>query len=71
MGVSSLTHLQTIVRNLHGVNCPEWISIGYGSNAFGPDGAPLDEGIRNRIQGAVRGFVDLARMLTVKAGAVN
>lgn len=28
VGVSSLTQLQAIVRNLHGVNCPEWISIG-------------------------------------------
>jgi NAD(P)H-dependent FMN reductase len=33
--VSSLTHLQTIIvpTNLHGINCSEWISIGYGSNA--------------------------------------
>ncbi|MDO7908229.1 NADPH-dependent FMN reductase [Paenibacillus sp. JX-17] len=28
VGVSSLQHLQAIIRNLHGINCPEWISIG-------------------------------------------
>ncbi|MBB6637476.1 NADPH-dependent FMN reductase [Cohnella thailandensis] len=28
VGTSSLTQLQTIVRNLHGVNSPEWVSIG-------------------------------------------
>ncbi|WP_036717988.1 NADPH-dependent FMN reductase [Paenibacillus harenae] len=71
VGVSSLTHLQTIVRNLHGVNCPEWISIGYGSNAFDPDGAPLDEGMRSRIQNAVEQFVELTGMLAAKAAAAN
>ncbi|MFD0681238.1 MULTISPECIES: NADPH-dependent FMN reductase [unclassified Paenibacillus] len=71
MGVSSLSHLQTIVRNLHGVNCPEWVSIGYGSNSFGQDGAPLDEGMRDRIQGTVRSFVDLVRVLTAKVGAAS
>lgn len=28
VAVNSLTQLQTVVRNLHGINCPEWISIG-------------------------------------------
>lgn len=28
VGVSSLMQLQTIVRNLHGINSPDWISIG-------------------------------------------
>ncbi|MFC5651985.1 NADPH-dependent FMN reductase [Paenibacillus solisilvae] len=69
MGVSSLLHLQSIVRNLHGVNCPEWISIGYGSNSFGPDGAPLAGGMRGRIEGAVGNFVELTRMLAIGAAA--
>ncbi|MCZ8520475.1 MULTISPECIES: NADPH-dependent FMN reductase [Paenibacillus] len=64
LGVSSLSHLQSIVRNLHGVNCPEWISIGYGTNTFSPEGAPLDEGMRDRIQAAVGQFAELVRMLT-------
>jgi NAD(P)H-dependent FMN reductase len=71
LGVSSLSHLQTIVRNLHGINCPEWISIGYGSNAFDPDGVPSDEGMRGRVESAVGNFVDLTRTLTAKAEAVN
>lgn len=28
VGISSLLQLQAIVRNLHGINSPEWISIG-------------------------------------------
>lgn len=28
IAVSSLTQMQTIVRNLHGINCPDWLSIG-------------------------------------------
>ncbi|MBW5447231.1 NADPH-dependent FMN reductase [Cohnella sp. CFH 77786] len=71
LGVSSLTHLQTIVRNLHGVNCPDWISIGYGSNAFGPDGAPSDEGMRNRVQGALGSFLELTRILSENVGAAS
>jgi azobenzene reductase len=63
MGVSSLSHLQSIVRNLHGVNSPDWISIGAGYNSFDPDGAPLDEGMKERVKGAVGKFVDLTRML--------
>lgn len=71
MGVSSLLHLQSIVRNLHGVNCPEWISIGYGSNSFGLDGAPLDGGMRGRVEDAVGNFVELTRMLAIRAAAAN
>ncbi|MFD1953154.1 NADPH-dependent FMN reductase [Paenibacillus thailandensis] len=71
LGVSSLTHLQTIVRNLHGINCPEWISIGYGSGGLGPDGAPLDEGVRERVLSAVNRFVETTRKLTAAAAAAN
>lgn len=63
VGVSSLLQLQSIVRNLHGVNCPEWISLGAGSNSFSPEGAPLDEGMKARVEAAVGKFMDLARML--------
>lgn len=63
VGVSSLTHLQSIVRNLHGVNCPEWISIGGESRRFGPDGAPADEKTRERVERAVDRFVTLTLAL--------
>ncbi|KRE82464.1 NADPH-dependent FMN reductase [Paenibacillus sp. Soil766] len=69
LGVSSLTHLQTIVRNLHGINCSDWISVGYGSNTLGPDGAPLDEKMRDRVRDAVNSFANLTCRLTA-AGAV-
>lgn len=59
LGVSSLTHLQTIVRNLHGINCSDWISVGYGSNNFGPDNSPLDQGMKDRVRDAVDSFADL------------
>ncbi|WP_213646765.1 NADPH-dependent FMN reductase [Paenibacillus lautus] len=67
LGVSSLSHLQTIVCNLHGINCSQWISIGYGSNTFGPDGAPIDEGVRDRVRDAVGSFVDITRKVTATA----
>ncbi|MCC3374516.1 NADPH-dependent FMN reductase [Cohnella sp. REN36] len=71
LGISSLTHLQAIVRNLHGVNGPEWISIGYGSNGFGPDGVPLDAGTRERVEGVVESFAKLAEVLAAGVAAVN
>jgi NAD(P)H-dependent FMN reductase len=71
LGVSSLTHLQTIVRNLHGINSSEWISIGYGSNTFGEDGAPTDVGTRSRVQGVLANFLELTRKLSAKAVAAN
>lgn len=71
LGVSSLSHLQTIVRNLHGINCSEWISIGYGTNTFGHDNAPLDEGMRKRVGDAVDSFMNLTQRLAITAAAVN
>ncbi|MFE5322004.1 NADPH-dependent FMN reductase [Paenibacillus sp. NPDC056579] len=69
VGVSSLSNLQTIVRNLHGVNCPEWISIGYGSHSFDSNGQPTDGGVRERVEQAVGAFVELTRLLTAGAAA--
>ncbi|WP_248930375.1 NADPH-dependent FMN reductase [Paenibacillus hamazuiensis] len=71
VGVSSLTHLQTIVRNLHGVNSPEWISIGAGYNSFGPDGAPADEGMKQRVASAVRKFIELTGKLASEVAAAQ
>lgn len=64
LGVSSLTHLQAIMRNLHGINSPEWISVGNGPITFDSDGIPADKDIRNRIQDAVHQFVELTRKVT-------
>ncbi|MBB3130599.1 NAD(P)H-dependent FMN reductase [Paenibacillus rhizosphaerae] len=68
LGISSLTHLQTIVRNLHGVNCAEWISVGYGSNDFAPDGVPLDAGVRERAAAVLGQLIKMTRLLS--AGTV-
>lgn len=63
VGVSSLTHLQAIVRNLHGVNCPDWISVGGDQRRFGPDGSPLDERMRLRVENVLGNFMRLASVL--------
>ncbi|MBW7454474.1 NADPH-dependent FMN reductase [Paenibacillus sepulcri] len=63
VGVNSLQHLQTIVRNVHGINCPEWISVGGAQREFGPDGAPASEGVQLRIHHAVKYFLELAQKL--------
>ncbi|HZG78852.1 MAG TPA: NADPH-dependent FMN reductase [Paenibacillus sp.] len=62
VGVSSLTHLQNIVRGLHGINCPEWVSIG-GRQWFGADGAPADDGMRARVERALDQLVALTAAL--------
>jgi len=71
LGVSSLTHLQTIVRNLHGVNSPEWISIGGGASAFGPDGVPTDESTRTRVETALDSFLELTGKLAARTQVAN
>jgi NAD(P)H-dependent FMN reductase len=63
VGVSSLTQLQAIVRNLHGINSPEWISIGGDTRQFGADSAPLDSGLRQRTERALDLLLDLASLL--------
>lgn len=49
VGVSSLQQLHTIVRNLHGINCPEWISIGGAERNFTAEGEPETVKIKDRI----------------------
>lgn len=63
LGVSSLAHLQAIVRNLHGHFCPEWISVGGDTRHFNENGDLQDEGLKQRIEGALDRFVELARVL--------
>ncbi len=62
LGTSALAHLQQIVRTIHGINCPEWISIG-GGNAFGPDGAPENPKIRDRVDRACGVFLSMVDAL--------
>ncbi|MBW5445073.1 NADPH-dependent FMN reductase [Cohnella sp. CFH 77786] len=64
VGVSSLTHLQTIVRNLHGINCPDWISVGGDQRRFDAEGNPLDERMRLRIENVLETFVRMSRQLS-------
>ncbi|REJ12609.1 MAG: NADPH-dependent FMN reductase [Paenibacillaceae bacterium] len=75
LGVSSLNHLQAIVRNLHGILSPDWISVGDGQHVFDRDGIPQDPAIAERIDQAVEQFVGLARKLRTgsaePAGAVT
>jgi azobenzene reductase len=63
VGVSSLTHLQAIVRNVHGINCPEWISIGGEQRRFNAEGAPESEAVVQRIDRALVELLHLARRL--------
>jgi len=61
VGVSSLSHLQTIVRNLHGINCPEWISIGGDQREFTADGVPSHENVVQRVNKTLDYFLALAK----------
>jgi len=63
VGVSTLQQLQTIVRNVHGINCPEWISIGGDNRKFADNGEPESENIRARVHRTVDYFLKLAATL--------
>lgn len=63
VGVSSLTQLQAIVRNLHGVNSPEWISLGGDARQFTGDHQPVDAGVRKRVERALDTLVSMTALL--------
>jgi NAD(P)H-dependent FMN reductase len=63
VGTSTLQQLQTIVRAVHGVNCPEWISIGGEQRAFDEQGVPIHAPVRDRVQRVVRYFTGMAQKL--------
>lgn len=69
VAVSSLTQLQAIVRNLHGINCPDWISIG-GAQRKGFETSSanneIEPDVRVRIQRVVEAFLELAELLKRK-----
>ncbi|MCE5171037.1 NAD(P)H-dependent oxidoreductase [Paenibacillus profundus] len=60
VGVSSLTHLQTIVRNLHGINCPEWVSIGGDFRQFTEENQPQHANVIQRVNKTLDYFLTLA-----------
>lgn len=59
VGVSSLQQMQTIVRNVHGINCPEWISVGGAQREFTPEGEPKDDKTRERVLRTLHYFVQM------------
>jgi len=63
VGVSSLTQLQAIVRNLHGINSPEWLSLGGNARQFAPDGSPVDAGVKQRVARSLDALIDLTHRL--------
>ncbi|WP_372663909.1 NADPH-dependent FMN reductase [Cohnella sp.] len=63
VGVSSLQHLQVIVRNVHGVNCPEWISLGSEQRRFDDEGMPVHPPLRSRVDRVLNTFIKLAEKL--------
>jgi azobenzene reductase len=63
VGVSSLQHMQVIVRNVHGVNCSEWISVGGDQRRFDAEGDPLHAPLRARVERVLTVFLDQAGRL--------
>ncbi|SDN25821.1 NAD(P)H-dependent FMN reductase [Paenibacillus sp. yr247] len=69
VAVSSLTQLQTIVRNLHGINCPEWLSIGGDqrkSFQIGVAHSEIHPDVNKRVRRVVGSFLELAERLALK-----
>nr|WP_183600814.1 NADPH-dependent FMN reductase [Paenibacillus phyllosphaerae] len=67
VGVSSLQQLQAIVRNLHGINAPEWLSIGSAQRRPFEKAShgdyEVESSIEDRIHRVLGSFLTLARAL--------
>jgi NAD(P)H-dependent FMN reductase len=63
VGVSPLQQLQVIVRGVHGVNCPEWISIGGDNRQFDAEGEPVNPMVKERAMRTIAYFVQMANAL--------
>jgi azobenzene reductase len=61
VGISSLQQLQTIVRSVHGINCPEWISIGGENRTFTPEGEPVNPKLRERVLHTLQYFIKMVQ----------
>jgi azobenzene reductase len=62
VGVSSLQHLQVIIRNVHGINCPEWISLGGDQRRFDENGEPVPA-VKARVERVLDTFLELSGKL--------
>lgn len=63
VGVSALLQLQAIVRNMHGINAPEWISIGGMQRRRFEEGYDEYEGgqeVEDRVHRVLSSFLALA-----------
>ncbi|WJH34541.1 NAD(P)H-dependent oxidoreductase [Paenibacillus sp. CC-CFT747] len=63
VGVSSLQQMQVLVRNVHGINSPEWISIGGDQREFDSSGEPASVAVKERAIRALNYFLQLAGQL--------
>lgn len=66
VGVSSLQMLQAMVRNLHGINAPDWISIGGSQHKWFETDLDSYEGgqdIKYRIHNVVGSFLQLTQLV--------
>lgn len=63
VGISPLQQLQVMVRAVHGINCPEWISIGGENRQFDAEGEPAVAQVKERTIRAVHYFLKMARSL--------
>jgi NAD(P)H-dependent FMN reductase len=65
VGTSSLLQLQAMIRNVHGINCPEWISIGSDQRSFNGSGEPDSPKVRQRVAKVLTYFLGLAEKLSI------
>ncbi|HEY0829190.1 MAG TPA: NADPH-dependent FMN reductase [Bacilli bacterium] len=63
VAVSSLLQLQAVVRNVHGINCPEWISIGGSNRMFTAEGEPENPKMQQRVKRVISYFITMAEKL--------
>ncbi len=76
VGVSSLTQLQAMVRNLHGINSPEWLSIGGAQRKWfetEQDSYEIGQDIDDRIHRVIESFLTLTHLIRgqLHTGAAN
>jgi len=70
VGVSSLQQIQAIVRNLHGINCPEWLSVGGAQRSvFEQPQLDPEHEMSKRIMRVLGTFLALADQLSSKSCA--
>lgn len=63
VGISPLQQLQVIVRAVHGINCPEWISIGGENRQFDAEGDPVNGHVKERATRAIDYFLKMTRAI--------